>query len=207
MLPVIQGQLMDSKLSEPSQEAGKSNAASRWTGRLRKTGFLLLNAWMVVHLVAITTAPATVGPSSQTARNVWDVVSPYLQVLYLNHGFHYFAPQPGSSNLVDWEVTRSDGSTESGRFPNFEIKPRLLYHRYFMLSEYLGNADIDQQAGIASAFAINLCREHSAETATLTTVRHDLPTMARIRAGGSLTDGDLYEETPLGDFQWMDPVR
>ncbi len=198
---------MDSQSSEPSQEAGNTGVIRQWKSRLRKAGFVLLNLWLVGHLVAISTAPATVGPSSQTARNVWDTVSPYLQVLYLNHGFHYFAPQPGSSNLVDWEVTRSDGSTESGRFPNFDIQPRLLYHRYFMLSEYLGNADPDQQTDIAKAYAFNLCREHAAETAQLATVRHDLPTMARIRTGGNLTDEDLYEETPLGDFQWTVPVR
>jgi len=199
--------MMDSQILEPSQEADKSGANSRWKRRFRKAGFILLNVCLLGHLTAIVTAPATVGPSSQTARNVWDVVSPYLQVFYLNHGFHYFAPQPGSSNLVDWEVTRSDGSTESGRFPNFDIKPRLLYHRYFMLSEYLGNSDDDRQKDIAEAYATNLCREYSAQTATLTTVRHDLPTMARIRTGGTLTDEDLYEDKPLGDFQWTQLPR
>jgi hypothetical protein len=198
---------MDSQYLEPSQEAGENVLHGRWRMRFRRLGFVVLNLWLVGHLMAIVTAPATVGPSSQTARDVWDVVSPYLQVLYLNHGFHYFAPQPGSSHLVDWEVTRHDGSTESGRFPNFDIRPRLMYHRYFMLSEYLGNAESDQQKAIANAFAMNLCREYSAGNATLATVRHDLPTMARIRTGGSLTDEDLYEEQPLGDFQWSVPAR
>lgn len=171
----------------------------RW---LRRTGMLLLNGWLVMHLVAIITAPATVGPSSQTARNVWEVVGPYLQAAYLNHGFHYFAPQPGSSNLVSWTVTLPDGSTKSGRFPNFDIQPRLLYHRHFMLSEFLGNSDPELQSVLARGFARNLCREHNAVSVALSTIRHDLPSMERIRAGGRLSDGDLYEEQPLGVFQW-----
>lgn len=167
---------------------------------LRRVGFLLLNVWLVMHLTAIVTAPATVGPSSQTARNVWDIVGPYLQVCYLNHGFHYFAPQPGSSNLVGWTATLKDGSTVSGRFPNFDIQPRLLYHRHFMLSEFLGNSDPELQPVLARGFAKNLLREHDAVSVALSTIRHDLPSMERIRAGGDVTDSDLYEEQPLGMF-------
>lgn len=171
---------------------------------LRRLGFCILNVWLVVHLTAIVAAPATVGPSSQTARNVWEAVGPYLEVFYLNHGFHYFAPQPGSSNLVSWTVTLEDGSTKSGRFPNFDIKPRLFYHRHFMLSEFLGNSDPDLQRVLAQGYARNLCREHQAVSVSLSTVRHDLPAIERIRAGGRLDDGDLYEEQPLGIFQWDD---
>ncbi|MCA9084046.1 MAG: hypothetical protein KDA81_08325 [Planctomycetaceae bacterium] len=168
----------------------------------KKVGFFLLNCWLIVHLTGIVTAPATVGPSSQTARNVWEVVGPYLQLLYLNHGFHFFAPQPGSSNLVSWAVTTKSGETVSGRFPNFDIKPRLLYHRHFMLSEFLGNNSPEMQAVIVKGFARNLCREYDGVQVSLSTVRHELSTMERVRAGGKLTDGDLYEEQPLGTFTW-----
>lgn len=173
---------------------------SRW----RRVMFCIVNLWLLIHLTAIITAPATVGPSSQTSRTVWEAVAPYLQGLYLNHGFHYFAPQPGSSNLVSWTVNRKDGTTVSGRFPNFDIKPRLFYHRHFMLSEYLGNASSEDQAIIARGFARNLCREYDAESVAVSTVRHDLPSMERIRAGGKLEDGDLYEEQPLGTYKRED---
>ena len=166
----------------------------------RRLMFGLVNVWLLIHLTAIITAPATVGPSSQTSRTVWEAVAPYLEGLYLNHGFHYFAPQPGSSNLVAWTVTRQDGTTISGRFPNFDIEPRLFYHRHFMLSEYLGNASPEEQAIIARGFARNLCREHDGKSVSVSTVRHDLPSMERVRAGGKLDDGDLYEEQPLGTF-------
>jgi len=167
----------------------------------RPWAFRLVNVWLVIHLTAIITAPATVGPSSQTSRNIWEIVAPYLQGLYLNHGFHYFAPQPGSSNLVSWSLNRKDGTTLSGRFPSFEIMPRLNYHRHFMLSEFLGNSPPELQAVIVKGFARNLCREYDGESVTISTVRHDLPSMERVRAGGRLNDGDLYEEQPLGTFR------
>ncbi|GAB5441943.1 MAG: hypothetical protein Fues2KO_22920 [Fuerstiella sp.] len=196
---------MDTSLT-PSVVAEASDQAtvSRRRIWLKRIGYVSVNLWLVMHLTAIVTAPATVGPSSATARNVWEVVGPYLQAAYLNHGFHYFAPQPGSSNLVSWTVTLADGSTKSGQFPNRDIQPRLLYHRYFMLSEVLGNADPDLQHSIAEAFARCLCRQHDAVRVALSTVRHDLPSMERVRAGGSLDDPDLYEEQPLGLFERED---
>lgn len=120
--------------------------------------------------------------------------------IYLNHGFHYFAPEPGSSNLVSWSVTREDGSVVSGQFPNFQIHPRLLYHRHFMLSEVLGNSDPELQSEIVKGFARNLLREHNGRSVSLSTVRHELSTMIRVRAGGKLTDPDLYSEQPLGSY-------
>ena len=180
-----------------SEDAVQLSATQRW---FRRLGMCALNAWLIMHLTAIFTAPATVGPSSQVSRDYWEMVGPYLQFLYLNHGFHYFAPQPGSSNLLRWSATRSDGTEVTGEFPNFDIKPRLYYHRHFMLSEYLGNSDPELQTGLAVAYAGNLMRAHDADEVSLTIVRHDLPTMARIRAGGSVNDEDLFEETPLGIF-------
>ncbi len=167
---------------------------------LKKIGYIGLNIFIVLHLIAILSAPLTVGPSSQTSRRVWDLLSPYLQALYLNHGFHYFAPEPGSSNLVSWSVTREDGSVISGRFPNFDIYPRLMYHRHFMLSEVLGNSSPDLQPEIVKGFARNLLREHQGRSVSLSTVRHELSSMARVRAGGKLTDPDLYTEQPFGTY-------
>lgn len=171
----------------------------------RKLLFGAVNLWLVVHLTAIIIAPATVGPSSLTSRTIWEAVSPYLESLYLNHGFHYFAPQPGSSNLVSWTVTKPDGTTISGRFPNLtDYKPRLFYHRHFMMSEYLGNAPPEVQAVIAKGFARNLCREHDGQSVSISTIRHDLPSMERVRAGGRLSDSDLYEEQFLGSYKRED---
>ncbi len=174
------------------------------TGRairvFRRIGYICLNVFLLLHVTAIVSAPLTVGPSSPTSRRVWDLFSPYLQAMYLNHGFHYFAPEPGSSNLVSWTVTREDGSSISGRFPNFAIFPRLMYHRHFMLSEVLGNSSPDLQPEIVRGFARNLLREHNGVSVSLSSIRHELSSMPRIRAGGQLTDADLYTEQPWGSF-------
>ena len=188
-----------SRKNTTEQTPEKSDRPNRY---LRLCGTVLLNFWLIFHLTGIITAPATVGPSSQTARSIWELVGPYLQVFYLNHGFHFFAPEPGSSNLVAWSATLPDGSVRSGRFPNFDIQPRLYYHRHFMLSEFLGNSDPELQQQLVQAYAGNICRQHNAVSVSLSVVRHNLSAMERVRAGGRLNDPDLYEEQPLGTFQW-----
>ena len=153
----------------------------------------LINGVLCFHLMAIVTAPLTVGPSSQIARNTWDLVNPWLQFLYLNHGFHYFAPEPSSSNLVDYKATGANGETVSGRFPNFDIQPRLLYHRYFMLSEFMGNSPPDMRERIAAGYCQCLCEREDADIVELKVVRHHIPSMVRMRVGGTLLDEDLFE--------------
>jgi hypothetical protein len=187
------------KMIAPAPPSDAPESKPRF-GFFKTTGYIGLNILVVVHLVAVLSAPLTVGPSSQTSRRAWNLLSPYLQALYLNHGFHYFAPEPGSSNLVSWSVTRENGSTVSGRFPNFDISPRLMYHRHFMLSEVLGNSSPELQPDIVRGFARNLLREHGGKAVSLSTIRHELSSMARVRAGGKLTDSDLYTEQPFGTY-------
>ncbi len=55
---------------------------------------------------------------------------------FLGHGYRFFAPNPGPSHLVRYEVEFADGRTESHRFPDTQEQwPRLLYHRHFMVAE------------------------------------------------------------------------
>ncbi len=104
-----------------------------WSRRTRT----LVSLALVWHLAALVVAPlAAPPPTSQLARGIAAWFNPYLQALYLNHGYRFFAPNPGPSHLVEYELTFADGSTRSGQFPNLaEHQPRLLYHRHFMLSE------------------------------------------------------------------------
>jgi hypothetical protein len=63
-------------------------------------------------------------------------VSPVHRALFLGHGYRFFAPNPGPSHLVQYKITRADGTQLESVFPDRDtIKPRLLYHRWFMLSE------------------------------------------------------------------------
>ncbi len=168
--------------------------------KLKRYGYRALNVWLVLHLFAIMITPMTIGASSDTSRRAWNLVSPYPRSLYLAHGFHYFAPEPGSSTLVKYEARLPNGEVVTGEFPNRDISPRLLYHRRFMLTEALGGLDLPERDIMIRAYANGLLHELGADQVSLTLLRHDLPTMVRLRVGGSLTDDDLYTEEFLGTF-------
>ena len=118
-------------MSDSAPQSRPWEALPKWPRRL-------VTVWLVFHLVAIVSAPASVAPASDLARATWSVCSPYLQVLYLNHGYHFFAPDPGESTLLSYTAEKADGTTIHGAIPHPEIWPRLLYHRHFMLTESLG---------------------------------------------------------------------
>ena len=183
----------------PAMRARLRSIALRWG---RPVGFVLLNIWLVYHLAAIILAPWSVPPASRLVQNSWRAVGAYDQLLFLNHGYHYFAPEPGNSTLVAYVLEMPDGSTQSGRIPNRDIKPRLLYHRHFMLTESLASNDFPPlvHTELVNAMARELCREHHARRVTLTRVTHRLPTMEFVRAGGALDDPESYTEEPLGTF-------
>jgi hypothetical protein len=168
------------------------------------SGFGLVNIWLVYHLAAIVLAPWVVPPSSRLVQNAWRGVGRYDQVLFLNHGYHYFAPEPGNSTLLGYTLEMPDGHVETGRIPNREIRPRLFYHRHFMLTEALGSSDAlldpDAKKELIHAMARELCTLHGARRVTLSRFTHRLPSMEWVRAGGSLDDPSSYIEEPLGTF-------
>jgi hypothetical protein len=104
---------------------------------LPKWGRRAISGWLLFHLFAIFIAPASVAPASDLARAGWNACRPYLQVLYLNHGYHFFAPDPGESTLLAFAVETSNGRVIEEVIPPRRIEPRLLYHRHFMLTESL----------------------------------------------------------------------
>ena len=106
-------------MSEPSAGSPLVRAGTRL---LR----LAVNAWLVFHVAAIIIAPAAVSPSSDLVQAGWSLFQPYLQILDLNHGYHFFAPEPEDSTLLAFEAERTDGTVVSGRIPDREIAPRLL---------------------------------------------------------------------------------
>jgi hypothetical protein len=60
----------------------------------------------------------------------------YLNLLYLNHGYEFFAPDPAGTHVIDFQVTPADGEVVKGRLPSLQQQwPRLLYHRHMMLAE------------------------------------------------------------------------
>jgi hypothetical protein len=105
----------------------------RWSLRAR----LVVSGLLALHLLSVVVGPwSGPPPASQLAQAVARVLAPYLYAIHLNHGYRFFAPNPGPSHLVRYEVQRADGTRLAGRFPDPASHwPRQLYHRHFMISE------------------------------------------------------------------------
>jgi len=96
---------------------------------------------LLVHLCALLTAPLGLAAQGSPAIRPLSLLQPYVNLLYLNHSYFFFAPNPGPNHLVRYELEFTDGrKPEVGEFPDRKTEwPRLLYHRHFMLSEALHN--------------------------------------------------------------------
>ena len=94
---------------------------------------------VLLHLLAVVAEPlffysrsdVQAGPEFLALRRG---LGPYVDWMYLDHGYFFFAPNPGPSHLVGIR-------DQSVVFPDRKEQwPRLLYHRYFMLSEFYNNS-------------------------------------------------------------------
>jgi len=169
------------------------------TGRLRFVKWAI-NLWLVFHLSAIIIAPASVSPASSLVQSVWLLFQPYLQVLYLNNGYHFFAPEPSESTLLAYSAQREDGTVIEGHIPNRQIVPRLLYHRHFMLTEQMNSGPPDLEQPWYRSYAEHIGHKYGAKKVTLTRQLHYLPTMEMVRDGISLHNPESYQSQPLGEF-------
>jgi hypothetical protein len=103
---------------------------------------IAISTLLAVHLCALLTAPLNLAAVGSPAIRPLSLLQPYVNLLYLNHSYFFFAPNPGENHLVRYELDFNDGQpSEVGEFPDRRTEwPRLLYHRHFMLSESLNNA-------------------------------------------------------------------
>jgi hypothetical protein len=161
---------------------------------------------VALHVAAVFVGPWAMPPSSLFAGAVGSVFQPYLDALSLGNGYRFFAPEPGPSHLIRYEVTQNDGTLIEGYFPNRdEHWPRLLYHRYFMLSEFANtlssNPDNKNAEVYARGYAKHLASEHDAKRVKLFIRRHYVPRPEEVQKGRKLTDKILYEERPLVSYE------
>lgn len=152
-------------------------------------------------------------------------VLPYMKAMSLDNGYRFFAPDPGPSHLIRYEVWRGSKELAAGQFPDRQRhRPRLLYHRYFMISEMTAarmipplspaeqsnltptereqyEADRRSAMMLPRDIARRLLWLHpDAERVRLFLRRHRIPTPDEVRRGLTLTDPSTYEELPLGEF-------
>ena len=160
----------------------------------------LINLWVLFHFAAVLAAAGSVGPTSDLIIAAWKPFRPYLQAFYLNNGYNFYAPQPAPSTLVSYEVERGDGTTIRGRILDRSLKPRLLYHRYLLLTEHLVFVSDDLQKYWYKSYGRHLCHKYGGSRIRFTRLIHHPPTMEMVRAGATLDEPISYEEMFVGDF-------
>ncbi|MCA9163222.1 MAG: hypothetical protein R3C99_03795 [Pirellulaceae bacterium] len=190
---------------------------------------LFVSLLLAIHLLAVFVPPyrfATRGPrgTAPTAEGMFGLLKPYIDFTYLDHGYFFFAPNPGASHLMEVTVTpdNSDGDAKpiTRRYPNRDQDwPRLLYHRHFMLSEWLNSgfapstppADILQSpeeleqwqrqrevyALIRNSYERHLRHTYQSEQIQLDRIEHRPPELPEFRdLGWRLDDERLYSVMP-----------
>ncbi|MCP4170650.1 MAG: hypothetical protein GY758_07765 [Fuerstiella sp.] len=169
---------------------------------LKKAGFVLVNFWLAFHVFAIFISPAGMPPASPLLVDASRVALPYNQLLFLNHGYHFFAPDPGASTLISWAIDRPGDTPLKGRFPDPMVQPRLLYHRYFMLAQNIGAFPLETQGPVFEAYARHFALQHDSPTIRLSRLLHSPSSIARIQAGGKLSDFETFYEEPVGFYDF-----
>jgi len=92
---------------------------------------------LVTYLAAVVIPPlAGPPPASELAAALIQPFRPLVGGLHLGHGYRFFAPDPGPGHSLRWTMLLRDGSTLTGTIPDrLADRPRLLYHRRFMIPE------------------------------------------------------------------------
>ncbi|MCC9605067.1 hypothetical protein LOC68_24820 [Blastopirellula sp. JC732] len=200
-----------------------------WSGAVR--GWV--SVFILLHVTALFVGPwASPPPSSYLSQQVEKLYEPYLRTVFLkDHGYRFFAPNPGASHLVRYELLDADGKKlGEGRFPNLEVHwPRLLYHRHFMISESLNNvtsipaeappadAPADVRASYEKAVRLRdsyfesiaryLAYHYDAPQVKLILIEHGIPHPLDVAEGMPLSDPSLYREREVGIYQRDDMVK
>ena len=110
---------------------------------LTKRVRLLISILIMGHLLAMVLPPLSVqtrGPIGQSpsVATALGLIDRYSQMLYIDRGYAFFAPDPGPSHLIQAAVTDGNGTRVEQMYPDRDQHwPRLLYHRHFMLSEFM----------------------------------------------------------------------
>lgn len=192
---------------------GSAEAPHAGPGRFR----WLLTLLLLFHGLAVVTPPlnfATTG--SGPARWVYDRIQPYVQLAYLDHGYFFFAPNPGASHLVRYRAEFDDDREPvEDMFPDQKKQwPRLLYHRHFMLTEHLHAAYVPPEppADLESeearqwrgsralyesrweGFVNHLRAKHDADRIEMHRVEHRPPDPLEFLEGTTLADPGLYQD-------------
>ena len=186
-----------------------SPPADRWSAGLR----LVVSALVIGYLVVVIVPPlAGPPPSSELAVAMLQPLRPLVGGLFLGHGYRFFAPDPGPGHSIRFTVERRDGGLVTGSIPDATAdRPRLLYHRRFMVAEKIAalvppsDAPADVQTAmkrdwqpLVVGIAELLLTRHDGRGVRLEMVEHYLPGPEEVLEGRGGDD----VVTPLGRYEW-----
>ncbi|MEX0641127.1 MAG: hypothetical protein WD468_00420 [Pirellulales bacterium] len=165
---------------------------------------IAVSAVIVFHLFAVIIAPMSVPPTSNLIMEIAQgtKLQLYLDALYINHGYAFFAPDPGSGKIVHWEIMNTQGAViQQGEFPNSKEQwPRLWYHRHFMLADQLGIGAEDERdpnlwkRRFLEGYARHLLRESDGEMIRVRYFEHMPLDPELALQGAKLDDPSTYKQ-------------
>jgi hypothetical protein len=176
---------------------------------------LMVSILLSIYLTAVVLPPlAGPPPASELAMKMLQPFRPLIGGLALSHGYRFFAPNPGPGHSIRWSMVDAKGTVKTGTIPDAaNDRPRLLYHRRFMIPEKLAAfvpfpdapADLQREAALdwqplAKDIATRLLTEYRGKEVTLELIEHYLPDPFEVQEGRG--GEDLV--TPLGRYTWRE---
>jgi hypothetical protein len=163
----------------------------------------IVSVIVVWHLLVVFLSALAKTPTSPLMMNIANsaIMRWYSEPLYLNHGYSFFAPEPGPGHVIEYTLyDKANNQIETFRYPSKrEQWPRLYYHRFMMLADQI-DAFPDEQLrtlraeGILARFAFQVLREHpTAERVTARRLTHFLTTREDFLNGKSFDDPDRWQ--------------
>ena len=212
---------------------------TRWW-RLGASVLIIGHVWAILGRPLEFATQGPFGPSPSMTR-FRDPVRAYSQFAYLDHGYAFFAPEPGPSHLIRATIrprdeagdtlgdVNGDATSEAnGDTPGVQQRhypdradqwPRLLYHRHFMLAEFLN--DVYHPPGeppqeiasdplavrewigsrqryerVRDSILRRLESRHPNSVVEIERIEHRQPGLPEFRDGVALDSPDLYSVLP-----------
>ena len=98
-----------------ASDSDSNGGGKQWSGPVR----LVVSGLLVWHLVAVVLGPLSLPPSI-LASAVQPLFRPYIRAAFLDHSYKFFAPDPGPSHLIRYDVTLADGTHRRVHVPELE---------------------------------------------------------------------------------------
>lgn len=138
---------MTTRIPSTAQSSPERIPAPDTSYTLPLTWRIGISVAVIIHLAAVFLPPFQFatrvgdGSISPFATALIQPLRPYIGAMYLDHGYFFFAPNPGPSHLIRYKVEFDDGRAPiEGQLPNLaQHQPRLKYHRHFMIAEAYNN--------------------------------------------------------------------